>query len=135
MIDMEKIQHRHFKGNTYEVIAVVKHTETQEELVIYRKTGSALNALIYIRPLSMWKELVDVPDGQRVFRFTDTDKPSQSICAVCGCGLIHHITKNQGRQFGAHDDEKIVLHCLKCGHDECLSGTTSPRSPNYISTK
>jgi len=48
--------YRHFKGNLYEVIAIAKHSETQEEMVVYK---SSLNEKeFWIRPLSMWKEVV-----------------------------------------------------------------------------
>lgn len=50
----------HYKGGTYEVITLAKHTETNEDLVIYKSTefGS-----IYARPLSMWFEDVSKHDG------------------------------------------------------------------------
>lgn len=43
--------YRHYKGGTYEVITLAKHSETSEDLVIYKSTefGS-----IHARPLSMW---------------------------------------------------------------------------------
>ena len=29
-------RYRHFKGNNYEVVGVARHSETQEEFVVYR---------------------------------------------------------------------------------------------------
>ena len=59
-------KYRHYKGNNYEVIGVAKHSETQEELVVYR----ALNGEggLWARPLKMFTENVEV-DGKVVPRF------------------------------------------------------------------
>mgnify|MGYP002624526435 CR=1 FL=1 len=48
--------YRHFKGNLYKVIGIANHSETLEKMVIYSplKTGET-----WVRPLSMWDEIVD----------------------------------------------------------------------------
>lgn len=48
--------YKHFKGSIYEVIGIGKHSETLEELVIYKSTK---DNSIWIRPLSMWNETVE----------------------------------------------------------------------------
>lgn len=58
--------YRHYKGNDYEVLFVAKHTETGEELVVYRALYGEFG--IWIRPLSMFIETVSV-DGVQVQRF------------------------------------------------------------------
>lgn len=57
--------YRHYKGGTYEVLGVSRHSETLEELVVYRaqKDGS-----LWVRPLGMFLETVEV-DGRTVPRF------------------------------------------------------------------
>ncbi len=66
--------YRHFKGNFYVVVAVVKHSETEEELVLYRpRDGEQL----WVRPLAMWNEMVQRADysGPRfTFVAEETDK-------------------------------------------------------------
>jgi hypothetical protein len=59
-------KYRHYKGKEYEVICVGKHTETLEDLVVYKALYDDFK--IWIRPLSMFLEEVEV-DGQVVKRF------------------------------------------------------------------
>lgn len=60
-------RYRHFKGGAYEVIGVARHSETEEELVIYRALYDG--GSLWARPLSMWKETV-IHEGTEVPRFT-----------------------------------------------------------------
>ncbi len=58
---------RHFKGNEYEVIGTAKHSETLEDMVIYRALYG--EGGLWVRPASMWNETVE-RDGQVFPRFT-----------------------------------------------------------------
>jgi len=64
-------RYRHFKGNEYLVIAIAKHSETQEEMVVYQALYGDND--IWVRPLWMWNELVEV-DGKKVKRFTKIEE-------------------------------------------------------------
>jgi hypothetical protein len=64
MIELGK--YRHFKGNYYEVTALARHTETLEEMVVYRALYGDRG--IWVRPLSMWEETLEA-DGKPVKRF------------------------------------------------------------------
>ena len=59
-------KYRHFKGNEYEVIAIAKHSETMEDMVVYR--GLYKDNPLYVRPASMWNETVE-RDGKTFKRF------------------------------------------------------------------
>ena len=59
-------EYRHFKGGRYELIAIAKHSETCEEMVVYRALYG--EGQIWVRPLSMWEEEVEY-QGERVKRF------------------------------------------------------------------
>ena len=59
-------KYRHFKGNEYEVVAIAKHSETLEEMVVYRSLKNAND--VWVRPASMWRESVE-RDGKVVPRF------------------------------------------------------------------
>ncbi len=50
--------YRHYKGNTYQVIGVAKHSETDEELVVYRALYGECR--LWVRPLDMFCEKIDV---------------------------------------------------------------------------
>jgi hypothetical protein len=66
-------RYRHYKGNFYEVIDVARHSETEEQLVVYRclRDGKSL----WVRPLTMFLETVDVA-GQDVPRFARMEPES-----------------------------------------------------------
>ena len=64
---IEPGKYRHYKGNDYEVIGVGLHTETLEELVLYRALYG--EGKLWARPASMWNETVIV-DGKEMKRFT-----------------------------------------------------------------
>ena len=59
-------EYQHFKGGHYEVLFVVKHSETLEEMVVYRALYGTKE--VWVRPLPNFCEEVEV-DGQKVPRF------------------------------------------------------------------
>jgi hypothetical protein len=67
--------YRHYKGNSYEVIGVARHSETEEELVVYRKLYDDYS--LWVRPLGMFMEDVLI-DGRQVPRFMRDGEPSLS---------------------------------------------------------
>ena len=60
-------RYRHFKGNEYEVIGTARHSETLEEMVIYRALYGEFG--LWVRPAAMWNEIVE-RDGKTFRRFT-----------------------------------------------------------------
>lgn len=67
---MEEIKlgrYRHFKGNEYEVIGLAHHSETMEEMVVYRALYGEKG--LWVRPAGMWNEIV-THDGKAFPRFT-----------------------------------------------------------------
>ena len=60
-------RYRHFKGKEYEVLGVARHSETEEELVVYRALYGDFG--LWVRPARMWNETVE-RDGKTFRRFT-----------------------------------------------------------------
>ncbi len=62
-----KGRYRHYKGKEYEVLGCAKHTETEEELVVYRALYGEYG--LWVRPKDMFLEQVMV-QGKLEPRFT-----------------------------------------------------------------
>jgi len=60
-------RYKHYKGGLYKVLKLAKHTETNEDMVVYE---SVLFGTVYVRPLRMWFEDVNV-DGEIQPRFIE----------------------------------------------------------------
>lgn len=75
---------RHYKStgwtdHTYEVIGIAKHSETEEEMVLYKMLYDAHEEpgsfphkkwALFVRPLSMWFDIIEWR-GEKVQRFTE----------------------------------------------------------------
>lgn len=59
-------KYKHFKGGEYEVIGIAKHSETEEEMVVYRPQYGERG--LWVRPLAMFAETV-THNGDVVPRF------------------------------------------------------------------
>lgn len=64
-------RYRHFKGNMYEVIGIARHSETEEDFVVYKALWDVpeygRNSL-WVRPKSMFLETI-TRDGKTMKRF------------------------------------------------------------------
>lgn len=62
-------RYRHYKGNEYEVLYTARHSETLEEMVVYRALYGEGD--IWVRPAFMWSQTV-LLDGKAMLRFEPT---------------------------------------------------------------
>lgn len=62
--------YKHFKGNYYKVIDIVRHSETEEELVLYLPLylNEDFPGDLWVRPVNMFLETVE-RDGKKFPRF------------------------------------------------------------------
>ena len=71
---MKKIRtgkYRHYKGNFYEVIGLVTHSETVEKMVLYKalyKSKEFGDNALWVRPVKMFFEKVII-NGKNIPRF------------------------------------------------------------------
>jgi hypothetical protein len=63
---MQLGRYRHYKGNDYVVLGLARHSETEEELVVYRQDYG--DQSWWVRPKAMFFETIEI-DGRRVERF------------------------------------------------------------------
>lgn len=65
-IEMIPGRYRHYKGKDYVVLGVARHSETEEEMVVYRQDYGDRG--LWVRPKAMFLETVEM-DGRNVERF------------------------------------------------------------------
>jgi hypothetical protein len=71
MAEIQPGRYRHYKGKEYTVVGVARHSETLEELVVYRQEYGERG--LWVRPAAMFAETVEV-DGRAVPRFHRIDQ-------------------------------------------------------------
>jgi len=69
-------RYRHYKGKDYQVLGVAKHSETEEDLVVYRALYGACG--LWVRPVKMFVEKIN--SGGKLmprFEWIDEGNPEQ----------------------------------------------------------
>lgn len=61
-------KYQHYKGNFYNVVGMVKHSETLEDLVLYECLYENELSSVWVRPFKMFMEKIEV-NGKKVARF------------------------------------------------------------------
>jgi cupin 2 domain-containing protein len=69
-------RYRHYKGNEYTVIGTARHSETLEEMVVYRQEYGEHG--LWVRPKAMFSETVKL-DGKEVPRFQPLGSSSEPV--------------------------------------------------------
>ena len=71
MAELKLGRYKHYKGKQYEVIGLARHSETLDELVIYKALYNSEefgNNALWARPKSMFFGTVNI-DGKKISRF------------------------------------------------------------------
>ena len=72
MKNIQKGKYRHYKCNLYEVIDTARHSETLEDMVVYKALYGDFG--IWVRPLKMFLEEIDVNGKiQKRFAFLEDE--------------------------------------------------------------
>lgn len=61
MTEVKCGRYRHYKGLEYQVFGVARHSETEEELVVYRPLYGKRE--LWVRPLKMFIEKIEKENG------------------------------------------------------------------------
>ena len=70
MKELKKGKHKHYKGKFYDVIGEARHSETLEELVVYRALYGDFD--LWVRPKKMFLEDIEI-EGKKMPRFEFID--------------------------------------------------------------
>ena len=68
-MDVKLGKYRHYKGIEVKVLGVVRHSETNQEMVLYEKLEPHPLGKLWVRPKEMFMENVTV-NSQEMPRFT-----------------------------------------------------------------
>ncbi len=74
--------YKHFKGNSYQIVAIAEHGETGEQMVVYQALYG--DGKTYVRPLEMFLSVVDkekYPNETAEYRFTFVPKEEMTVDA------------------------------------------------------
>ena len=123
--------YKHFKGNSYQILAIAKDSETLQKQVVYQAMYGSYE--IYVRPLDMFMSEVDhikYPEANEKYRFTkvekteckseecmpDTDKTQAS--GVTASDEVHTVEKEQLQESEQEwDIDPLVVEFLDA--DNC----------------
>jgi len=61
-------KYKHYKGNLYQVLGTARHSESLEELVVYKALYQSEGKNLWVRPLQMFTETIEI-NGQQIPRF------------------------------------------------------------------
>ena len=92
------VRYRHYKGNEYTVLGVVRHSESLEELVLYRQEYGDHG--LWVRPKEMFSQTVKI-EGQDVprFQFVGAEQDEQpNLFANIPSNLPHELFDNGPQQ-------------------------------------
>lgn len=110
--------YRHFKGNLYRIVTLARHSETNEELVVYQALYGDYQ--VYARPLDMFMEQVDknkYPDVSQEYRYELMQELVQSPAPDRRQRPCRRQKKSQGSYAGT------IAGAFRGGYEVTAAGT------------
>lgn len=104
---MEKRIFRHYKGNEYEYVGECLHSETLEEMVIYRALYGEQKT--WVRPKAMFFEDVVLPDGKVVKRFEEIKDDADKYFVEAELKRLNQLRKDGVLSNKQYKDQKQIL--------------------------
>jgi hypothetical protein len=87
---IKKGKYYHYKGNLYEVIDIARHSETLEDMVVYRALYGDFE--LWIRPLKMFFDNVEI-NGEIQKRFELVEEKISTVYAFDATGVPNNADK------------------------------------------
>ncbi|WP_297629453.1 DUF1653 domain-containing protein [uncultured Slackia sp.] len=122
--------YRHFKGNLYEVLGTVRHSETEEVFVLYRALYGDQG--LWVRPFEMFCEKVDkaaYPQVEQEYRFEkvrEEDEAFSELGMKCDFDCSMNDLNEAKRQIDS------ILHKLEATLETFLAKDDSQRYKSQI---
>lgn len=119
--------YRHFKDKLYQIVAVAKHSETGEKLIVYQQLYGEFE--VYVRPYDMFMSEVDrekYPDVEQKYRFELVEKNSENQIAIGTGNAASKIELNSEIELNSDEDSVSLNNIFETNDNNSKSNYIVP---------